>query len=222
VWNTEGSGRLLKFRALYQGDNVAEVFNSAWAGKTMDDVVPMSLRRVTLDAAKECVRSGCLVYTIVSTIDSNDRRVDCERLLLPFGRDGSKVEQILAFLQLRNMDGGARRRKILRNFELHADLVYSCKIQSGFTRSTALETSPNLKKRARPSRRNILRAGKINFANGSVTCTVRNISATGALIEVATATETPKTFTLILEMETTERPCTIVWRKRAQIGVRFT
>jgi hypothetical protein len=31
-----------------------------------------------------------------------------------------------------------------------------------------------------------------------------------------------KTFTLILEMETTERPCTIVWRKRAQIGVRFS
>ena len=33
------------FRALYQGENVAEVFNSAWAGKTMDQVVPMSLRR---------------------------------------------------------------------------------------------------------------------------------------------------------------------------------
>ncbi len=223
VWNVEGSGRLQKFRALYQGDNVAEVFNSAWAGKTMDDVVPVSLRRVTLDAAKECVTGRCLVYTIVSTIDSNDRRVDCERLLLPFGRDGSKVEQILAFLQLRNMEGDARRKKILRNFELHADLIYSRKIQSGFTQasSTALETSPNLNKRARASRRNILRAGRINFANESATCTVRNISATGALIEIATATEIPKTFTLILEMETTERLCTVVWRKRAQIGVRF-
>ena len=49
VWNIEGAGPLQKFRALYQGENVAEVFNSAWAGKTMDQVVPMSLRRVTLD-----------------------------------------------------------------------------------------------------------------------------------------------------------------------------
>ena len=46
VWNIEGAGRLQKFRALYRGENVAEVFNSAWAGKTMDQVVPMSLRRV--------------------------------------------------------------------------------------------------------------------------------------------------------------------------------
>jgi len=62
VWNIEGTGRLQKFRALYQGENVAEVFNSAWAGKTMDQVVPMSLRRVKLDAAKECASSGCPIY----------------------------------------------------------------------------------------------------------------------------------------------------------------
>jgi hypothetical protein len=92
VWNIEGEGRHLKFRALFQGENVEEVFSSAWAGKTMEQVVPMSLRRFTLDAAKECVTSGCLVCTIISTIENNERRVDCERLLLPFGRDGSKVE----------------------------------------------------------------------------------------------------------------------------------
>jgi hypothetical protein len=116
VWNIEGEGRLLKFRALYQGENVTEVFSSAWAGKTMEQVVPMSLRRVTLDAAKESVSSGCLVYTIISTIDANDRRIDCERLLLPFGRDGSKVEQILASLQLTNVPGGVQRKKVLNIF----------------------------------------------------------------------------------------------------------
>jgi hypothetical protein len=88
VWNIEGAGPLQKFRALYQGDNVAEVFNSNWAGKTMEQVVPMSLRRITLDAAKECAASGCLIYAIFSTVDANDQRIDCERLLLPFGRDG--------------------------------------------------------------------------------------------------------------------------------------
>jgi hypothetical protein len=57
---------------------------------------------------------------------------------------------------------------------------------------TALATPPNRNKRARASRRNVLRAGRVNFADGSATCTVRNISATGALIEVATATPIPK------------------------------
>ena len=89
-----------KFRARYQARNVAEAFNSAWAGKTMEQVVPMSLRQGALEAATECAASGCVVYSIFSTIDANDTRVDCHRLLLPFGRDDTKVEQMLASLQL--------------------------------------------------------------------------------------------------------------------------
>jgi hypothetical protein len=256
VWNIEGEGRHLKFRALYQGENVAEVFSSAWAGKTMDQVVPMSLRRVAIDAAKECVTSGCLIYTIVSTIDSNDHRVDCERLLLPFGRDGSKVEQFLGSLQLKSVPGGVRRNKILNNFQMQADLLVSAKIKSGFTKTdpastipaidvheiasgTHLESNellsvskiaPTLSGQAsaataesrRASRRNILRAGRISFAKESMTCTVRNISATGALIEGASLNRTPDGFSLVLEMESTARPCTVVWRKNRQIGVRFS
>jgi len=50
IWNVEGAGRLQKFRAAYQGESVAEAFNSMWQGKTMEQVVPMSLRRVTLSS----------------------------------------------------------------------------------------------------------------------------------------------------------------------------
>jgi hypothetical protein len=239
AWNIEGEGRHLKFRALYQGENVAAVFNSAWAGKTMDEVVPMSLRRVSLDAAKECVTSGCLIYTIISTIDSNDHRVDCERLVLPFGRDGSKVEQILGSLQLTNIPGGVRRNKILNNFQMQAELLFSGKIKSGFTKTNPASTIPAIdvdenasppcgqsgaamRESRRASRRNILRSARISFARESMTCTVRNISATGAAIEGANLTRTPDTFTLVLEMESAARHCTVVWRRNAQIGVRFS
>jgi hypothetical protein len=255
AWNVEGEGGHLKFRALYQGENVAEVFNSAWAGKTMDEVVPMSLRRVSLDAAKECVTSGCLIYTIISTIDSNDHRVDCERLVLPFGRDGSKVEQILGSLQLVSIPGAVRRSKILNNFQMQADLIFSGKIKSGFTKTDPASTisaidfreiasglhpetnEPSRVSKIAPSpsgqagaatgesrraaRRNILRSARISFAKESMTCTVRNISATGAAIEGANLNRAPDAFTLVLEMESAARPCTVVWRKNAQIGVRF-
>src|SRR5689334_19682687 len=77
IWNVEGEGRLRKYRAAYQGQNVAEAFNSMWAGKTMEQVVPMSLRRVTLDGARQCAVGGNIVYSIFSTIDANDTRVDC-------------------------------------------------------------------------------------------------------------------------------------------------
>ena len=253
VWSIEGAGRLQKFRALFQGEDVAEVFNSAWAGKTMDQVVPMSLRRVTLDAAKECASSGCLVYTIISTFDANSQRVDCERLLLPFGRDGSKVEQILASLQLKSVAGGVQRKKILNSFQLQADLLFSGKIKSGFTRTDPAPAIPVIEFREvaagthpapkdavsktapagrgvadaaigesrRATRRNVLRAARISFGKKSVTCTVRDLSATGASIEGAKLAEAPDSFTLTLEMESAARPCRVVWRKKARIGVRF-
>jgi hypothetical protein len=234
VWNIEGEGRQLKFRALYQGESIAEVFSSVWAGKTMDQVVPMSLRRITIGAAKECMASGCAVYSIVSTIDSNEQRVDCERLLLPFGRDGSKVEHILASLQLKSVQQAVRRKKILGHFKIQADVLLSCRVKSGFTKtdtpgacrrlgmSNAVAASakpPGEKRRA--SRRNVLRAGRIRFAAENSTCTVRNISATGAAIQGTNLASIPDTFTLVLEMETAERLCTVVWRKKTQIGVRF-
>lgn len=256
VWNIEGEGRLRKFRALYQGGNVAEVFNSAWAGKTMDEVVPMSLRRITLDAAKECASSGCLIYTVISTIDGNERRVDCERLLLPFGRDGSKVEQILASLQLVSDPGGVQRNKILKHFQMQADLLVSGKIKSGFTRTNPASTIPAIGiheiasvthrapkqslrvSRAAPARtkeanaaigenrraarRKVLKAARIGFGGKSITCTVRNLSATGASLEGTSLTRAPDAFTLVLEMETAARPCRVVWRKKTQIGVRFS
>lgn len=254
VWNIEGKGPQQKFRALYQGENVAEVFNTAWAGKTMEQIVPMSLRRITLDAAKECAASGCLVYTIISTIDASDHRVDCERLLLPFGRDGSKVEQILGSLQLVGVPGEVRRKKILNHFEMQADLVFSSKIRSGFTgtapraaannvQSIAPESHPEangpqhaskiVPDRTKPAevatgehrgamRRNVVRAARISFGRESITCTVRNLSATGASIEGAGLARTPDTFTLVLEMESAARRCAVVWRKDARVGVRFS
>ena len=255
VWNIEGKGSQQKFRALYQGENVAEVFSSAWAGKTMEQVVPISLRRFTIDAAKECAASGCLIYTILSTIDTDERRVDCERLLLPFGRDGSKVEQILASLQLVSVPGGVQRKKIINQFQMQADLIFSGKIGSGFTGANPAPTIPasdvhemasgthlesNGSRRAskpaqvpsrpgaaavgehrRAARRNVVRAGRINFGTESMTCTVRNLSATGAAIEGAGLPRTPDSFTLVLEMESATRLCTVVWRRKTLLGVRF-
>jgi PilZ domain len=231
VWNIEGEGSQRKFRALYQGENVAEAFNSAWAGKTMEQVVPMSLRRLTLDAAKECATTGCLVYMVFSTIDANDQRVSCQRLLLPFGNDGSKVEQILASLQLTSVPS---RKRILNHFRLQAEVHFSGKIESGFTSAkpqskcvSNIAAAPTKRpgvasgESRRAARRSVRRTARISFANQSVTCMVRNISATGASIEVTNLAEIPDNFRLIMEMESTERRCTVVWRKKTQIGIRF-
>ena len=223
AWNVESEGRLRKFRALYQGENVAEAFNSAWAGKTMEQVVPMSLRKVTLEAATECATSGCAVYSIFSTIDASDTRVDCHRLLLPFGRDGTKVEQILASLQLTTIQG---RGRVLNHFEMQTDVLFAGRIKSGFTLAKAEAASGKAPAKAgadkrRASRRNVRRAAKISFARQHLTCTVRNVSATGAAIEATNLAAIPDSFNLLMEMESKARRCAVVWRKPTQIGVEF-
>jgi len=227
AWGVEGEGRLRRFRALYQGENVAEAFNSAWAGKTMEQVIPMSLRKIALEGAKECATSGCAVYSIFSTIDASDTRVDCHRLLLPFGRDDEKVEQILASLQLTTTQG---RSRVLNHFQIQTDVLFAGRIRSGFTlpkgeqakgaSARAPGKPPSDKRRA--SRRNIKRAAQITFARRSLTCTVRNISATGASIEAANLAAIPDSFRLVIEMESTARRCVVVWRKPTQIGIQFT
>jgi hypothetical protein len=72
VWNVESesaSGERC-FRVLYNGSSVGEVFNTAWAGKTMDQVIPPPLRKLAIEAADECAATGRAVYTIISTTDA--------------------------------------------------------------------------------------------------------------------------------------------------------
>lgn len=73
----------------------------------------------------------------------------------------------------------------------------------------------------RAPRRRILKAGSIAFGGGSIDCTVRNLSATGAALEVVTPLFIADRFTLIIPTEQFKRPCRIVWRKDRRIGVTF-
>lgn len=71
-------------------------------------------------------------------------------------------------------------------------------------------------------RRRILKPGTITFNGGGIDCTVRNISETGAALEVASPVGIPKDVTLIVEADNLKRECQVVWRKEKRIGVAFS
>ena len=75
--------------------------------------------------------------------------------------------------------------------------------------------------RKRYPRLRTLKRGKIVFDRRScvIDCTVRNISATGAALEVASAVGIPDEFTLVIEG--LRRACHVAWRKSGRIGVKF-
>ena len=70
-------------------------------------------------------------------------------------------------------------------------------------------------------RRRILKAGTIESGGGALDCIVRNLSETGAALEVVTPLFIPDRFTLFIPSDQFKRPCHIVWRKEKRIGVAF-
>jgi PilZ domain len=70
-------------------------------------------------------------------------------------------------------------------------------------------------------RKRVLRAGTIEIGGGAIDCTVKNLSETGAALEVVTPLFIPDRFTLFVPSEQIKRPCQVVWRKEKRIGVTF-
>lgn len=70
-------------------------------------------------------------------------------------------------------------------------------------------------------RSRILKGGSICFDGGAIDCTVRNISKTGAALDVASPLGIPHEFTLVVPVDNLSQRCRVVWRKETRIGVAF-
>jgi PilZ domain len=85
-----------------------------------------------------------------------------------------------------------------------------------------LSRSGFLKADRRTKRRNqTFKFGVITFGSDRRLCVVKNISPTGALIEVDNAIEISDEFTLAIESEPSPRACRVAWKKAKQIAVNF-
>lgn len=72
-------------------------------------------------------------------------------------------------------------------------------------------------------RRRVIKGGLIAYSSRHVTCpcVVRDLSDTGARLQVHRAMEVPDTFELIIELDGFEAQCVVAWRTDKEIGVKF-
>ena len=70
-------------------------------------------------------------------------------------------------------------------------------------------------------RQRVLKAGTIEFSGGTIDCTVRNVSETGAALEVASPVGIPAEFNLLISGSRSRRRCQVMWRTESRIGVAF-
>jgi PilZ domain len=78
-----------------------------------------------------------------------------------------------------------------------------------------------IEKRATPRHR-VLKRGTLAFSGGGgVDCIVRNISPSGARVDIADTVALPEAFTLVIETDRFLRRCHAVWSSARHVGVAF-
>jgi hypothetical protein len=64
-------------------------------------------------------------------------------------------------------------------------------------------------------------SGASQVAGCAINCLVRDISISGAALEVAEPHDVPECFDLVFKADGTHIPCHVVWRQEERIGVAF-
>jgi hypothetical protein len=71
------------------------------------------------------------------------------------------------------------------------------------------------------NRHRVLKAGTIEFGGSAINCMIRNLSNSGAALDVASPVGIPDHFTLVLQADGHHAPCHVIWRKEKRIGIAF-
>jgi len=79
----------------------------------LDDYLGAKLMPIVMPIYYECIRRQLPVFTISKVDDLHDRKVDYERLLLPFS-EGQGVNWIIGSLKTISDDGGFEIRNLMR------------------------------------------------------------------------------------------------------------
>jgi hypothetical protein len=70
-------------------------------------------------------------------------------------------------------------------------------------------------------RHRVQMAATIEFGGIAVDCIIRNLSTTGAQLELSSRARIPADFTLVVPGDGLRLPCTVVWRTEYRMGVHF-
>jgi hypothetical protein len=96
----------LRFQIRFHGAVIGQVYGSAdCRGLFLHESKPEPARAQALAPYRQATESSRPVYTIHDIADREGRLVHYERLLLPFSRDGERVDRILASFEFICPDG---------------------------------------------------------------------------------------------------------------------
>lgn len=121
----EGAGDTPQFVIDSDGTRMSNAYGTTGKGRYLDEYLGAKLAPVVIPIYHECIRQRLPVFTISQVNDLYGRKVDYERLLMPFS-DGAGVNRIIASLKTISDDGGFEIRNLMRandvqpSYKLHS------------------------------------------------------------------------------------------------------
>ncbi|MGH2548996.1 MAG: hypothetical protein ACRDHN_06375 [Thermomicrobiales bacterium] len=109
----EGTDAAPRFFIESDGDRMSIAFGSVGKGRDLEEYLGVKLAPAVMPIYRECIRRQLPMYTISQVNDLYGRKVDYERLAMPFS-DGEGVNRILASLKTISDDGGFEIRNLMR------------------------------------------------------------------------------------------------------------
>lgn len=109
----EGTDDAPRFFIESDGDRMSIAFGTAGKGRDLEEYMGAKLAPVVMPIYRECLRRRLPMFTISQINDLYGRKVDYERLLMPFS-DGDGVTRIIASLKTICDDGGFEIRNLMR------------------------------------------------------------------------------------------------------------
>jgi len=107
---TSGSPRLV---IESDGTRIWNAYGATGKGRDLDDHLGAKLAPIVMPIYHECIRRQLPVFTISKVDDLHGRKVDYERLLLPFS-EGQGINWIVGSLKAISDDGGFEIRNLMR------------------------------------------------------------------------------------------------------------
>lgn len=95
------------------GTRMSRAYGTTGKGRYLDEYLGAKLEPIVMPIYYETIRQRLPVYTISKVSDLYGRKVDYERLLMPFS-DGAGVNRILASLKTISDEGGFEIRNLMR------------------------------------------------------------------------------------------------------------
>ena len=77
-----------------------------------------------------------------------------------------------------------------------------------------------MERRAIP-RKPVLMSGAIEFAGSAINCLIRDMTISGAALDVTDPHDIPERFNLVFKTDGTQIPCHVIWRQEERVGVAF-